>query len=190
VDIILLGTDSALLERVTCGGNTVLHIAAGLSSNRYCGCFTNDPYQEFAKAVDTKNSRVLRMRNKLNETAVHCAAKAGNSDMVSCLIDLAANDEAFLETRNIHGETALHEAVRSDSKDAVKKFINRLSRLANVEDNNHVSPLYLATMSKAGDIVNVFINQEDKSEVSFAGPYGQTALHAAVLDNEGVHSFI
>jgi ankyrin repeat protein len=85
----LLDFNIALLQGVTIGGNTVLHIANT---------------SKFARAVDRKDSSLLWKRNKLDETPLHCAAKAGNSDMVSCLIELAKNDETFLKAENKHGE--------------------------------------------------------------------------------------
>jgi ankyrin repeat protein len=89
-------------------------------------------------------------------------------------------------------ETALHEAVRCGDKDTVAKLITSVPDLVNVNDSKGESPLFLATMtSNALDIVDVFTTKLfDSSQVACAGPNGQTALHAAVLDNEGVYSFM
>jgi ankyrin repeat protein len=66
----------------------------------------------------------LEARNHKGDTPLHCAAGAGNAQMISCLVDLIAyttdDDEAgvaakktFLRVQNECGETTLHQAIRA-----------------------------------------------------------------------------
>jgi ankyrin repeat protein len=61
------------------------------------------------------------------------------------------------------------------------------SGLAAVEDERCVSPLYLAVASNRADMVKVLIGESSNSvtPVSYSGPDGQTALHAAVYISRG-----
>ncbi|KAJ4760805.1 Ankyrin repeat protein family-like protein [Rhynchospora pubera] len=173
---------------VSIGGNTVLHIAATSS-----GDLTRKRkghYVEFSKEVYIRNKSLLMACNKLKETPLHCAAKAQNFVMVSLLISFAKHEHqvgeiSLLTARNVHGETALHEAVRGGHRDIVNKLILSEPSLLGIVDTEGVSPLYLATMTNDLEIVQIH-TREDPSMVSCAGPKGQTALHAAVLEHTGI----
>jgi ankyrin repeat protein len=172
----------------------VLHIAAS-SSVHHLTMFTwrrpTGNYLEFAKEVCSRERSLLMARNKLMETALHCAVKAGNYEIVSLFISLAEQEqhverEALLKAKSFHGETALHEAVRIGHKDIVNELITFEPRLTGIVDAKGVSPLYLATMTNRLDIVRLF-TREEPSLVSSAGRNGQTALHAAVLEHDGMY---
>lgn len=65
---------------------------------------------------------MLKARNNVLETPLHCAAKAGKLEMVSLLVNFARKEgpkelEEVLRARNKVGETALHEAARSGYSD-------------------------------------------------------------------------
>jgi ankyrin repeat protein len=180
---------SSLLQGVSIGGNTVLHIAA--TSSAYLLRRPTDNYLEFVKEICSRDSSLLTARNKLMETALHCAVKAGNYRIVSLFISLAEQEqhverEALLKAKNVHGETALHEAVRIGHCDIVNELISFEPRLTGIVDAEGVSPLYVATMMNRLDIVRLF-TREEPLMVSSAGPNGQTALHAAVLEHAGMY---
>lgn len=68
-------------------------------------------------ASSTRDRALLLEKNHKGDTPLHCAARAGNSKMVSHLIDLAAREGAdtklgFLRVGNKRHQTALHDAVR------------------------------------------------------------------------------
>ncbi|XP_078150751.1 protein ACCELERATED CELL DEATH 6-like [Carex rostrata] len=190
LDDFLKSQDLLLLDGVTFGDNTVLHIAA--SSNRdltwQCAIYNVD----FAREVYQRNRSLLTSCNRLKETPLHCAAKAGNYRMVNSLISFAEEEDhvvkqTLLTSRNIHGETALHEAVRVGHGNIVNKLIRSEPSITGIVDMGGVSPLYLATMMNALNIVEIFTNLiEEPSRVSCAGPDEQTALHVAVLQYTGI----
>ncbi|XP_078157437.1 protein ACCELERATED CELL DEATH 6-like [Carex rostrata] len=101
------------------------------------------------------------LRNRLKETPLHCAAKAGNYTMVSLLISFAEHEhhvgeETLPTATNMYGETALHEAVRVGNRDIVGKLILSEPSLTGIVDTEGVSPLYLATMMNMLNIVKIF----------------------------------
>jgi hypothetical protein len=64
--------------------------------------------------------------------------------------------------------------------------------LVNIDDNEGVSPLYLATTLRQLDIVQFLTQQQRCGDVlyptaSYAGPGSKTALHAAVLLSKGTY---
>ncbi|KAJ3680088.1 hypothetical protein LUZ60_016366 [Juncus effusus] len=172
----------------TFGGNTALHIVAGSS-------LTEDR-KAFANKIYMRESSLLTTSNKFGETPLHCAAKAGNLNMVTLLINFAKEEHqddqgdhrtkvrTFLRVRNKRGETALHEAVRLGNKDLVEKLLTEDLQIASIADNTGSSPLYMAAMEDSISIVKVFTT---RPKVSCPGPMEQTALHAAVvLQNTGI----
>ncbi|XP_078150753.1 uncharacterized protein LOC144546096 [Carex rostrata] len=192
-DDFLQSQDLLPLDGVTIGDNTVLHIAA--SSNRKLTWQRGRDNVDFVTEVYQRNRSLLTSCNRLKETPLHCAAKAGNYRMVDRLISFAEEEDqavkkTLLTARNIHGETALHEAVRVGHGYIVEKLILSEPSITGIDDAKGVSPLYLATMMNALNIVAFFTDEAYTLWVSSAGPEGQTALHLAVLEYTGMYCFL
>ncbi|XP_042478006.1 protein ACCELERATED CELL DEATH 6-like [Macadamia integrifolia] len=83
-------------------------------------------------------------------------------------------------TQNHDGSTALHEALRNNHEDVALHLLNldieHLVRVVNAKDE---SPLYLA--AEAGFVRVLTEILTPGRRLSFAGPKGQTPLHAAVF---------
>lgn len=106
----------ALLKGVTPDGDTALHAVAGKGDG-----------PDFLKCADRICARdwdLLFAKNHNGDTPLHCAARAGNTEMVSRLIALAglgAGGERpnwkikLLRMENKRHETALHEAIRIEN---------------------------------------------------------------------------
>ncbi|KAL6589846.1 hypothetical protein ACP70R_050205 [Stipagrostis hirtigluma subsp. patula] len=97
-------------------GDSLLHVVAA--------CGDGDEHLHRAKMISGINNRLLIAHNNKGDTPLHCAAAAGNANMVACLLDVAVAAEAaggetsvkeFVGMRNKRGETALHQAVRAAS---------------------------------------------------------------------------
>ncbi|KAF3330120.1 ankyrin repeat-containing protein [Carex littledalei] len=183
---ITIGTDNRCIARdepdfllgVTYTGNSLLHLAA--SSN----------FLHLAEKIWRRETSLLVARNKVLETPLHCAAKNGYCEMVSLFIGFAyeMGDEDIMEkvlrARNKDGETALHEAARNNHAAVAHLLITADPGLASVMDDQGMSPFYLATTSGHLDVVHKMVQCLIGIEVSkayYAGPDGQTSLHAAVL---------
>ena len=94
------------------------------------------------------------------------------------------NEQEGLRARNLDGETAMHEAVRNGHLPILQGLMSRDRGLAAIVDENGVPPLYLAVASNRFDMVKVLIG-EPLNDVSYSGPDGQIALHAAVYVSRG-----
>jgi ankyrin repeat protein len=90
--------------------------------------------------------------------------------------------QELLRKENKHKETALHEAVRVGNKDIVHLLMEEDSELASFpQDGGGASPMYLAIVLQQDEIVKTLDDQSSDGKLSFSGPNGQNALHAAVL---------
>jgi ankyrin repeat protein len=198
------GTTSAasLLESVTMEGDNALHLLAANGANGDGENVEDD----CAKFIHNQGKSLLYKKNNKGDTPLHCAVRAGKSLLASCLTGLAKEDgkvQDLLRNLNNNNETALHEAVRRGDKIVVKELMRTDPELASFPTNG-VSPLYLAIQliddttilqkeDKAdrseGDEKSMAqtLHDESKGLLSYSGPNGQNALHAAVLRGPGTH---
>ncbi|PNT69705.1 ankyrin-2-like [Brachypodium distachyon] len=168
----------SLLDGVTSNGDTLLHMVA-----------TNGDSEDFlnkAGLIHRKAEKLLFTGNNKGDTPLHCAARAANSQMVSFLIALAKGQDnnttrvkAMLEKENGTKETALHEAVRVGNNDIVKLLMEEHPQLASLP-KGCTSPLYLA-ISLENKTIAETLHEKSGGALSYSGPNGQNALHAAVL---------
>ncbi|RLN11741.1 hypothetical protein C2845_PM09G00290 [Panicum miliaceum] len=103
---------------------------------------------------------VLEARNSNGDTPLHCAAGAGNAEMISCLVALAntADVKAFLSMRNRW--PASHRRARR---------------------RGGASPLYLAIPLGDLEIAEHLLVKTQGSRLSYSGPDGRNVLHAAAI---------
>lgn len=177
-------------EAVTAALDSVLHVVASSGDE--------PAFLESATAVHARASHLLDAGNGKGDTPLHCAARAGMVRMVSHLLDLArrrvgggvvgdagdAAARAFARRRNSKGETALHEAVRLGSKAMVEALMSADPELARVVAADGCSPLYLAVSLGRRDDIARLLHEHDRG-LSYAGPDGNNALHAAVQKGRG-----
>ncbi|KAJ4762866.1 Ankyrin repeat protein family-like protein [Rhynchospora pubera] len=180
---------TSCLEEVTFRGNTALHIAATYG------------HMEIAMILCNEDRNLLTAQNRKGDTALHCAAGAGDTNMVHfliefcreelpCFIELPHQDQGdsemkeILRAKNADGETALHKAVQSGHVNVVKELMLANPGLAGEVNGDHASPLYLAAASGDAKMVETiiqFLPVEDVSEAVYIGPEGRNALHATVV---------
>ncbi|XP_066372014.1 protein ACCELERATED CELL DEATH 6-like [Miscanthus floridulus] len=194
-------------DGVTMEGDSLLHVVAACGDTQeFLDCVDVIVRNKEKKSGAGGKHRALEAPNNKGDTPLHCAARAGNVNMMSCLVDLlieaTADDEAavkkFLRRKNRCGETALHQAVRAASKAAIDKLLSvdpelaYSSSRAREEDAGAgaaCSPFFLA-VSLWGehdemDIArHLFVKtrRSIRSELSYycSGPDGRNVLHAAV----------
>lgn len=114
-------------------------------------------------------------------------------DVVDYLMKRASaqkETEYVLRAWNSGGVTAVHEAVRNGHASVLEKLVSRDARLAAAVNGQGISPLYMAVVSNRADMVDILIRESRgvKSPASYAGPDGQTALHAAVFARNGTRT--
>uniref|UniRef100_A0ACD5TQN3 Uncharacterized protein n=1 Tax=Avena sativa TaxID=4498 RepID=A0ACD5TQN3_AVESA len=161
--------------------NKILHVVASSGDG--------PNFLESARLVYGKASHLLDACNAKGDTPVHSAARAGMVEMVSQLIRLARDEgggdrvKAVLRKQNQQGETALHDALRLADRRTVEAMVGRLTaaddQLARVPPADGASPLYLAILMGHDDIAEQLHHKDEG--LSYSGPDGQNALHAAVL---------
>ncbi|PUZ62544.1 hypothetical protein GQ55_4G367100 [Panicum hallii var. hallii] len=180
---------------VTMEGDSLLHVVAA--------CGDGEEFIKCAKMIVRDKERkggaaakrlVLEARNKNGDTPLHCAAGAGNAEMISCLVALAntADVKAFVRMRNQCGETSLHQAIRAaNNNDDKVVCIDRLMAvdpdLACIPQDGEegASPLYLAISLGEIEIARHMLIYKEGS-LPYSGPDGQNVLHAAVGRGQGL----
>uniref|UniRef100_A0A0D9XCP0 PGG domain-containing protein n=1 Tax=Leersia perrieri TaxID=77586 RepID=A0A0D9XCP0_9ORYZ len=173
------------LEGVTVEGNTALHVVAA--------CGDDDSYLSCANKIYEHAPHLLLEQNNNGDTPLHCAVKAGKSEMVYRLIDLAQREDSsasssssssrlkeLLRKENYSKETALHDAIRTGNKGVLEKLLELDSELARFPmDGTGTSPLYIAVFLNRLDIAKTLLVKSN-GNLSYSGPEGQNALYAAV----------
>uniref|UniRef100_J3MWM7 PGG domain-containing protein n=1 Tax=Oryza brachyantha TaxID=4533 RepID=J3MWM7_ORYBR len=160
-----LGTSSSssLLEGTTFQGDSALHVVA-------TGGDDDDNLQS-ADLIYGKAKHLLEATNNNGDTAIHCAARAANVEMAEAKIRL-------LRKQNHQHETVLHEAVRRADKALIEELMEEDPELAR-HPSDATLPLYLAVIL-LDDLEIATKLQERDRKLSYSGPNGQNALHAAV----------
>ncbi|CAN6373359.1 unnamed protein product [Urochloa humidicola] len=149
--------------------------------------------------------RLLQQRTTAEgDGLLHIAARFGHDNLVQPLFNIATNvtpaDEPwwradFWRAANGSGQTCLHEAVRHGRTEFVQQLLRwddtlqlhdsrrRPHALVQIEDEEGMSPLYLATALCKLDIVMTLVDPARVHPASYGGPQGRTAMHAAVVTN-------
>uniref|UniRef100_A0ACD5Y397 Uncharacterized protein n=1 Tax=Avena sativa TaxID=4498 RepID=A0ACD5Y397_AVESA len=169
----------SLLEGVTPVGDTALHVLAK------SGYPSRENFLDSVYMVYNKARHLLEKPNKLGDTPLHCASRAGSCKMVYCLLELAKGEEGgidivkfVLRKQNMHGETALHGAIRGRNDDIVILLLMEDAQLARVPSEG-MSPLCLAVVLEQYYIA-IILHEKD-NQLSYSGPDGQNVLHVSVL---------
>ena len=176
------GTSAAsLLKGVTVEGDTALHlVAANGEDSNFVKC---------AALIHGKDQGSLSRQNYKGDTPLHCAARAGKSQMVSHLIDLATAEnivQELVRQENNSNETVLHVAVRNGSHQLVQDLLATDPKLACFPQEG-TSPLYVAILLERNTIAKTLYEESENNVLSYSGPNGQNALHAAVLRGPGTY---
>ncbi|KAM3399674.1 hypothetical protein ACQJBY_004848 [Aegilops geniculata] len=172
-----------LLKGVTAEGDTALHVVASHGDST--------EFYKCARIINERDQGLLFAMNRKGDTPMHCAARAGKSQVLSCLIVLAGSCDRLQELlRKENGlkETALHDAVRIGRKDIVGSLMEADPELANYPKEGN-SPLYLAILVRRGAIAGTLYDMSN-GNLSYSGPNGQNALHAATLKGRGLTELV
>nr|XP_008109027.1 PREDICTED: ankyrin repeat and sterile alpha motif domain-containing protein 1B isoform X2 [Anolis carolinensis] len=147
-------------------------VAVGLQQR----CFTSDIYTRLKL---TRNSALVNFnlhheyQNNENETALHCAAQYGHSEVVAVLLDELTDPTI----RNSKLETPLDLAALYGRLRVVKMIINAYPNLMSCNTRKH-TPLHLAARNGHKSVVQVLL--EAGMDVSCQTEKG-SALHEAAL---------
>ncbi|XP_075087493.1 uncharacterized protein LOC142169524 [Nicotiana tabacum] len=151
------------------------------------------------KVLEEFKSQFTTQLTPYNNTVLHIAAQNkgwGNANLVEAFINYMKNCgwldgvidiEAgirttieFLRITNNYGNTALHEAVmqRHDCS-VVELLVKEDPDFSYPPNNARKTPLYLAVETENEKLVEHILN--NSTSLSYGGPYGTTALHAAAM---------
>ena len=134
----------------------------------------SDGFLRSTDIIHSKAKHLLFVQNKNGDTPLHCAARAGMSQMVRHLITRARGENTcvnrtkeHLEIENKLKETALHQAICIGNNDTGKLLIQEDSELASFPKDG-TSPLYLAILLEEDIIAETLYNASHK-KISYSG---------------------
>lgn len=168
-----LGPADPKLQQVTVGGNTILHLAVNYGK------------KEVAEKILYLDQSLLYKTNGKGDTPLHIAARLGDVEMATLLIDKMEKQDVehgmkHLTTENkVDGkDTILHIAVRNGHVKIVKLLIENYPSLALMTNKANESPLFMAVDREYYNIAYEILKLQ---ECSTEGRHMMNALHAAVI---------
>lgn len=138
---------------------------------------------EAAQRGDTDTVRALILENRVNinernnkqETALYCAAAAGNVKIVRILLSYDADPNIPDAT----GQTALHRAARAGNSSIALLLLNCKADPNAKEFRFNTTPVMKAVYSDSEETVDLLL--KDDARVDDVDASGNTPLHTAVL---------
>ncbi|XP_078154786.1 uncharacterized protein LOC144550684 [Carex rostrata] len=134
------------LQSVTSSGDTVLHLLVTRRHN------------ELALKVFQRDMSLLKEKNKMSETPLHCAARAGNSQAI---LYFSQNGyelvKDVLEEINENGDTAMHVATKHGHIDCGKKLLWLNHEILYKVNNEMLSPIHIAITKGYTEIVKYML---------------------------------
>ncbi|KAL5981393.1 hypothetical protein ACLOJK_015448 [Asimina triloba] len=124
--------------------NTALHIAATFG------------HAAFTRKILQLCSQLLRMKNSDDDTALHCAARAGCHEIAEILTDNIVGGSSSVELlrmQNSEGDTALHEALMNRHEGMAIKMVRADPKLLFVVNNAKESSFLIASKEEMEEVV-------------------------------------
>lgn len=124
---------------------TVLHIATAFSS------------YEIVKLICKDLPDLVAEKNAKGDTALHIASRAGNSRLVTLLVN-SDFEEGGLREKNEEGNTPLHEAIKHGHEEVARILINKNPAMCYSLNKEGKSLLYLAAGAGFLTIVKLLLD--------------------------------
>lgn len=132
-----------------------------------------------------------------DDMPLHHAARCRNHTMVFHFLCLLGDEYGLLGATmvvrklNTSGETTLHEAIRLGNWRTARLLMWVDPELARYpKAGQGTSPMYLAVLLRRKHIAEMLHGESRGNQLSYSGPDGQNALHAAVLHAYGTVRYI
>ncbi|XP_059634061.1 uncharacterized protein LOC132276587 [Cornus florida] len=151
---------NAVTARITKGGETALHIAAGAKQTRFV--------EELVKLMATED---LELRNKYNKTALYFAAASG----ITRIAEIMVRKHSNLPAVGGNGVTALHMAALLGNKDMVQ-FLYTVTDNEDLTEEDYIELFLAAINSEMYDVALEILLPRPRLAIA-RDSNGETALH-------------
>ena len=149
---------------------TVLHVATSFGS------------YEIVKLICKDLPDLVAEKNARGDTALHIAARAGSSQLVTLLVN-SEFAEGGLREKNEEGNTALHEALKYGHEEVARILINRNPLMSYSLNKEGKSLLYLAAGAGFLIIVRLLMDNPVGSYSTGAKHKNKSPVFAAILEH-------
>lgn len=109
------------------------------------------------------------------QTALHLAAAAGETGVVTLLLDAGAD----LELADAEGEFALHKAAETGRRAIVRLLLHHGANIDAPRQTDGATPLHLAAYTGQGDVCRLLVREG--ADADARTPKGQSPLHFAAI---------
>ncbi|XP_057990375.1 uncharacterized protein LOC131172858 [Hevea brasiliensis] len=135
---------------------------------------------EVVEILIRKNPEFANIANAAGESPLYLAAVRENNIIASKILEICLSP-AYTGP---DGRTALHEAVISGDADLTRKILNKNSSLTREQDKEGWTPLHYASYFNLLPIVEMLLEDDNKSAAYISENDGKTPLHLAILNGD------
>jgi len=124
----------------------------------------------------------LKVTNSLGDSLLHAACVSGNLKLLTAIYEDSCRANVNPMTKNLQGNTCLHIACEWGWSKIVKYLIDKKYSI-NEQNNLGESAIHIAIKKKRKNIFDMLLEKSDLDAINI---YGETPLHLATCDPNGM----
>ncbi|KAJ9159281.1 hypothetical protein P3X46_024797 [Hevea brasiliensis] len=161
-----VSTSDKMLKKTSTDEDSALHEAV------------RNNHPQVVEILIRENPEFANITNAAGESPLYLAAVRESNSTASKILEICLSP-AYTGPK---ARTALHEAVISGDADLTRKILDKNSSLTRDQDKEGWTPLHYASYFNLLPIVEMLLEDDNKSAAYIGDNYGKTPLHLAILN--------